>query len=230
MFNHFNLTDLGDCLNFYLLTNVLLLADVFENFRDVSLQHYGLDPAHNYTFPGFSRKAALKMADVELDLLTDIDQHLFIEEGIRGGVEMISHQYARANSSDMEIYNANKRNNCIMYLDANNLYEWAMPQPLPTSNFKWLTDKEMEELDVMMVPDDIPRGYILECDLGKYHYIHVYFIKCGISFLHITDYPYGFTKSNISFLCISEYPDELHDLHKDLPTGTWTPPDRRKLT
>ena len=55
VFNHFNLTDLGDCLNFYLLTNVLLLADVFENFRDVSLQHYGLDPAHNYTFPGFSR-------------------------------------------------------------------------------------------------------------------------------------------------------------------------------
>ena len=77
-----------------------------------------------------------------------------------------------------------------------------MSQPLPTSNFKWLTDEEMEELDVMMVPDDSSRGYILESDLGKYYlyyfYIYVYFIKC-----------------NVSFSCISEYPRELHDLHKD---------------
>ena len=85
------MTDLGDYPNFPLLTDVLLLADVFKNFRDVRLQHYGLDPALNYTFPGFSWQAALKMPDVELDLLTDIDQHLFIEEGIKGGVAMISH-------------------------------------------------------------------------------------------------------------------------------------------
>ena len=83
--NHFNVTDLGDYHNFYLLTNVLLLADMFENFRYVCLQHYGLDPAHNYTPPGLSWQAALKMTEVELYLLTDIDQHLFIEEGIRGG-------------------------------------------------------------------------------------------------------------------------------------------------
>ena len=91
-----------------------------------------------------------------------------------------------------------------MYLDANNLYGLVMSQPLPTSNFKWITDEEMEELDVMMIPDDSSRGYILECDLGKYYfyylYIHVYFIKC-----------------NVSFLCISEYPHELHDLHTDYP-------------
>ena len=93
----------------------------------------------------------------------------------------------------MENYDASKRNSYIMYLDANCLYRWAMSQPLPTSNFKWLTDEEMEELDVMMVPDDSPRGYILEYDLGKYHYIHVYFIKCNVSFLHISDYPRDFT-------------------------------------
>ena len=80
-----------------------------------------------------------------------------------------------------------------MYLDANNLYRWAMPQPLPTSNFKWLTDEEIEKLDVMMVPDDKSRRYILECDLGKYyfyyHYIYVYFIKCSVFFLCISEYP-----------------------------------------
>ena len=79
------MTDLEDYHNFYLLTDVLLLANVFENFRDVYLQHYGLDPAHNYTSPGLSWRASLNMMDVELDLLTDIDQHLFIEEGIRRG-------------------------------------------------------------------------------------------------------------------------------------------------
>ena len=103
--NHFYMTDLEDYHNFYLLTDVLLLANVFENFRDVYLQHYGLDPAHNYTSPGLSWRAALNMMDVELDLLTDIDQHLFIEEGIRrgGGGEMISHQYTQANVPGLEI-------------------------------------------------------------------------------------------------------------------------------
>ena len=123
-----------------MLTDVLLLANVFKNFRDVCLQRYGLDPAHSYTSPGFFWQAALKMMGVEVDLLTDIDQNLFIEEGIRGGVAIISHQYTRANASGMKNYDASKRNSYIMYLDVNNLYGWAMSQPLPTSNFKWLAD------------------------------------------------------------------------------------------
>ena len=94
----------------------------------------------------------------------------------------------------------------------------------------------MEELDVMMVPDDSSRGYILECDLGKYFfytlYIYVYLIKCNVSFLCISEFPLDFIKCNVSFLCISEflldfikcnvsflyvleYPNEFHDLHKD---------------
>ena len=82
----------------------------------------------------------------------------------------------------MENYNANKRSNYIMYLDANSLYGWARSQTLFTSNFKWLTYEKIEELDVMMVPDDSLRRYILECDLAKYLYIHVYFMKCIVSF------------------------------------------------
>ena len=130
VFNHFNMADLGDYHNLYLLTDVLLLADTFGNFRDVCLQRYGLDPAHNYTSPGLSWQDALKMTDMELDLLTDIDRDFFIEEGIRGGVAMISYWYALANAPGMENYDASKRNNYMMYLDANNLYGWAMSQPL----------------------------------------------------------------------------------------------------
>ena len=86
------MTDLGDYLNFYLLTNVLLLAVVFDNFKDVCLQRYGLYSVNNYTSLGFSWQSALKMTDVELDLLTDIDQHLFIEKGINRGEAMMCHQ------------------------------------------------------------------------------------------------------------------------------------------
>ena len=190
------MTDLKDYHNFYLLTNVLSLADVFENFMDVCLQHYGLDHTNNYTSPGFFWQAALKMTDVELDLLTDIDQHLFIEEGIRGRVAIVSHRYAQANAPDMENYSATKRDSYIMYLDANKLYGCAMSQPLSTSNFKWLTDEEMEELDLMIIPDDSSRGYILECHLSKYYlyylYIYIYFIKCNVSFLYISEYPLNF--------------------------------------
>ena len=96
-----------------------------------------------------------------------------------------------------------------------------MSQPLSKSNFKWLTDKEMEELDVMIIPDDSSKGYILECDLRKYYfyclYINVYFIKCSVSFLCILEYPRDFITCNVSFLCISECPHELHDLHKNYP-------------
>ena len=126
VFNHFNMTNLRDYHNFYLLTDVLLLADMFENFRDLFLQHYGLDPAYNYTFPSLTWQVALKMMDVELDLPTDFDQHLLIEEEIRGEMVMMSHQYARVNVPGMNNYEVSKRNSYIMYLNANNLYGWTM--------------------------------------------------------------------------------------------------------
>ena len=96
-----------------------------------------------------------------------------------------------------------------------------MSQSLPTSNFKRLTGKEMEELDVMMISDVRSREYISECILGKYYfyylYVYVHFIKCNVFFLYISEYLRDFTKCGVSFLCISEYPHELHNLHKDYP-------------
>ena len=96
------MTDLGDYHNFYLLTDVHLLTDVFDNFRCVGLQHHGLDPAHNCTSPGLSWETALKMTDLELDLLTDIDQHLCIEERIKGRVVMINHHCTKVDAPDIK--------------------------------------------------------------------------------------------------------------------------------
>ena len=86
----FEIENLKQYHDLYLMTDTLLLADVFEQFRDMCLKNYELDPVHSYTAPGLTWKAALKMTKVKLDLLTDIDQHIFIEDGIRGGVAMIS--------------------------------------------------------------------------------------------------------------------------------------------
>ena len=129
----------------YNKVDVLLLADVFENFRNICLKNYELDPAHYYTAPGLAWDAALKVTDVNLELLSDIDMLLMVEKGIRGGVSMVSNRYGKANNKYMgDKFNYNEPSKYIQYLDANNLYGWAMSKPLPTHGFKWMKTSELE--------------------------------------------------------------------------------------
>ena len=86
----FGCKTLGDYHDLYVKTDVTLLADVFENFRNLCMEQYGLDPAHYYTSPGLSWDALLKTTGVELELLSDLEMHLFIERGMRGGISMAS--------------------------------------------------------------------------------------------------------------------------------------------
>jgi hypothetical protein len=156
----------------YLQTDTILLSDVFENFRDMCLEAYKLDPAHYYTSPGLSWSALLKHSRVSLDLIQDPDMLLMVERGIRGGVSTISHRHAKANNPYLpETYDESKPNSYIPYLDANNLYGWAMSQYLPTGGFKWITD----DVDVTEVSDTSCKGYILEVDLeypSELHDLH----------------------------------------------------------
>ena len=117
----FGCRNLGDYHNLYVATDTLLLADAFENFRKVCQDKYGLDPAHYYSAPGLSWDALLKKTGVELELLTDLDMHLFIERGMRGGISMASKRYAKANKPLVEGYDPTQPTNYITYLDANNL-------------------------------------------------------------------------------------------------------------
>jgi len=169
-----NIKNLAEYHDLYLKTDVVLLVDVFENFRETCLKYYGLDPAHYFTSPGLAWDAMLRMIKVELDLISDIDIQLFIEKGLRGGISYIAHRYAKANNKYLKDYDPEVEDSYLMYLDANNLYGWAMIQRLPTGNFKWKVDlligKESlkrEEIESFLskYTEDSDKGIILEVDL-----------------------------------------------------------------
>ena len=156
---------LGDLHDSYVTTDVLLLADVFEKFRDMTLDYYGLDAAHYMTAPGLAWDAALKMSDVCLDLLTDPLMYNFFESGLRGGVSMISKKHYKANNPHVENYDPSKPNTYIMYYDVNNLYGGVMRKPLPYGMFRWLTEKEILDFDINSISENASTGYTLEVDL-----------------------------------------------------------------
>ena len=126
----------------YLRSDVLLLADIFENLGKMHLEIYELDPAKFLSAPGLVWQAALKQTEVELDLLTDIDMLLMVEKGIRGGICNTIHQYAKANNKYTKDYDKNKQLSYLNYVnnDVNTLYRWAMSQKLPTFNFEQVED------------------------------------------------------------------------------------------
>ena len=139
----FEMGSMREYHDLYMKSDVLLLADVFETFRNVCIKSYKLDPCWYHTAPGLSWDALLKMTGIELELVSDVDQHQMIEKGTRGGISTITHRYAKANNKYMESYDKTKKSTYIVYLDANNLYGWAMSQKMPTGDLKWMSESEL---------------------------------------------------------------------------------------
>ena len=203
VWNSFKIRNLGQYHDLYLKTHVLLLADVFANFRKTCLNHYKLDPSHYMTSPGLSWDAMLKMTEIKLDLISDIDMQLFVEKGLRGGISYIAHRYGKANNKYMSSYNPQEENSYLMYLDANNLYGWAMSQPLPYGDFKWLDFKDPEEIELFNYHQYSDKGIILEVDLEYPEELHD---------LH-NDYPCAPEKICVSNDMLSDYCREIKNLH-----------------
>ena len=149
---------------------MVLLGNVFEAFRNTCLKHYKLDPAHFYTSPGLAWKACLKCTGIRLALLTDPDMLLMFEWGIRGGITQAVRKYVSANNPYMlDKFNLNEDTTYLQYLDANNLYGWAMSQPLPTGGFKWV-DVNPNEISELATRND--KGYVLEVDVSYPKELH----------------------------------------------------------
>ena len=163
---------MGDYDDLYLKTDVLLLADVFENFINACVDYYGLDPCHYFSSPGLSWDAMLKITEIELDLISDIDMHLFTEKKTRDGISYIAKRYSKANNKYMQSYDSKKPSKYITYLDPNNFYSWAMIQYLPYSEFKWLNQKEISNFCLNSISENSSIGYIREVDLEYRSELH----------------------------------------------------------
>ena len=208
VWNTLNLKNMGEYHDLYLKSDILLLADVFENFRKTCLQYYKLDPCHYFTSPGLSWDAMLKMTDIKLELMTDIDMFQFIEKGMRGGVSYICNRYGKANNKYMKTYYEKAPSKYIMYLDANNLYGWAMSQYLPNGGFRWMTEKQINNINLSKYSENSKKGLILEVDLAYPKELHD---------LH-NDYPLAPEKVKVTENMLSEYCKNIAKKYK-ISTG-----------
>ncbi len=171
-----------DYHDLYLYQDVLLLADVFENFRDVCLNQDQLDPCNYISLPQYTMDSAFIFANktpkirdetgiqrpfaIELFTRDQHDMYMFIEDSIRGGVSMIPGRYSKANHKYLENFIPNEESKHIYYYDANNLYGYAMIQKLPIGGYRWVNGKEFEWKSKYynMIEDHSSIGYIYEVD------------------------------------------------------------------
>ena len=174
VFKRLKLKNLGEYHDLYVQSDTLLLADAFENFRNMCFEVYELDPAHFSSLPGLAWQACLKMTNIKLELLTDYGMLLMVEEGIRGGICHSIHRHAKANNKYKKNYDENKESSYIQHLDANNSYGWVMSQKLPVNGFKWVNNEINEEF-IKNYDENNDKGYILEVDIKyprKLHDLH----------------------------------------------------------
>ena len=160
LFKKYNLKNGQELTMLYLKMDVLQLADIFENFVENATLEYGINPLYSYSLPGYTWKAGLKLTKIILDYIKDKELLLVLENKIRGGISSVmGDRFVEPSETEQ-----------ILYIDANNLYGWAMSQYLPTSNFEnpgFPEEYELEQIveDLRFIPYNNTYGFFKECDL-----------------------------------------------------------------
>lgn len=211
IWNAFNINNMGEYTDLYLKTDVLLLSDIFENFRKICKLNYHLDPAFYLTAPSLSFDAMLLKTNIKLELISELEIVRFIQKGIRGGICMCSTRYAIANNKYMQTYDNKLPDSFLIYIDCNNLYGYSMSLPLPMDNFRFLDSSEVAQLDILSIADDAEFGFILEVDLlypDCLHAIHNDYPFCAEKFVP----PSGKTSKLIPNL-YDKYEYVIHYVH-----------------
>ena len=204
VWDRFSCKTFQDYMEIYLLPDCLLLCDVFENFRSNCLQQYNIDPCYYFSAPHFTFDAFLRHSSLTLELLSDINQYLFIIKGIRGGMSMVSKRHAVANNKYVEGYNSSKSSSSILYLDANNLYGRAMQEYLPWKNFEWMSPHQLNYDFIKGLEPEGEVGCIIQCSLKYPVALHDYH----------SDYPLAPLKKSIPYGMLSPVARMICDKHK----------------
>jgi hypothetical protein len=197
VWDRFKCKTMRDYLNIYLKNDVLVLADVFENFRNNQIKNYHLDPAHYITLPNFAWDAMLYNTNVTIDLLDDAEMYRVIESNIRGGISVITQRLAIANNPLVPNYNPFEKTSWIIYFDAVNLYGKALSYPLPIADFEWVKNEDVMFDDIMRAAEMGEAsnvGYFVEVDLEYTETLHDYF----------NDYPPAPERVKMSTMQLSE--------------------------
>ena len=166
------------------------------------MKFYKLDPSHYFSSPGLSWDAILKITGRELELISEIEKHLFIEKGLRGGISYICKRFSKANNKYMKNYHPTKESKFIIYIDENNLYDLGMSQCLPYCEFRCL--KHIDEFYVNSISGNSLIGYILEVDLKCPDELHC---------LH-NDHPLAPENLTISYHTSSNYCKKIADKYR----------------
>lgn len=187
----FGMKTLGDYHDLYLNTDVLLLADILQNFKETAIKKFKLDPFWYITLPGYSWDCMQYITKVKIQLFDDTqeDMHSFMEKAIRGGICMIMDRYAKANNKYMgKSFEITDIISYLLYIDANNLYGLAMSQKLPLNDFKWNTD--IWDMDkIMSISADSDIGYFFEVDKDYPNHLHDkhQYYPCAVEKMKITE-------------------------------------------
>ena len=204
VWDRFSCKTFQDYMEIYLLADCLLLCDVFENFRSNCLQQYNIDPCYYFSAPHFTFDAFLRHSSLTLELLSDINQYLFIIKGIRGGMSMVSKRHAVTNNKYVEGYNSSKSSSFILYLDANNLYGRAMQEYLPWKNFEWMSPHQLNYDFIKWLKPEGEVGCIIQCSLEYPVALHNYH----------SDYPLAPLKKSVPYGMLSPVARMICDKHK----------------
>jgi hypothetical protein len=164
-------------MKIYLKIDILLLTEIFENFIEISKKRYRIDPCWYYTLPGYSWDSAFYFTKQKVELFNNVNMiEFFLNNAIRGGISTVCRKkHLIANNEYIkETYNENMKKNYIMYLDVTNLYGYSMTQLLPSGNFRFYNDDEIEIIYNninLLWENDSKKGYILEVDIDYPEYL-----------------------------------------------------------
>ena len=165
VWNVFGMKTMGDYHNLYIQADTAQLTDVFESFRSACLKVYNLDPAYFVSTPSLAFQAMLKVTKTEIETFSDIDMILMTEKGVRGGLTQVTKKHAVANNKYLPDYDSTKKSVFLQYLDANNLYGYAICEKLPLKRYKWADTSMITDEFVKNYDENSDTGYLLEVDV-----------------------------------------------------------------